>query len=56
MEYRTFSIGAVLDFEGKDVFEKRINEFAKKGWELHSVVPQISEGTVQNNILIFMRK
>jgi|GEM_PF-5826039 len=34
-------------------FEAILNQEAQDGWELHSVLPQVNNGTVTNNVAIF---
>ncbi|WP_374148404.1 DUF4177 domain-containing protein [Priestia megaterium] len=53
--YKTIKVRDLHDENPIHLFEALLNDHADEGWELHSLVPQIYEGSVDNNVAIFVR-
>ncbi|KQU22158.1 hypothetical protein ASG65_20800 [Bacillus sp. Leaf13] len=53
--YKVVKVGTLHDKNPIFAFESELNIEAQEGWELHSLVPQLDEGSVFNNIAIFVR-
>lgn len=53
--YKTIKVRDLHNDKPIEAFEVLLNEQADEGWELHSLVPQIYEGSVENNVAIFVR-
>ena len=54
--YKTVKYRELYDTNPIAEFEAFLNSETDGGWELHSVVPQISEGEVYCNVVIFKMK
>ncbi len=54
--YKAVKVRDLHDVNPINMFEALLNEEAQNGWELHSLVPQISEGSVHNNVAIFSKE
>lgn len=52
--YKTVNVSSLHGDEPTREFEKLVNRYANDGWELHSLIPQLNEGSVYNNIAVFV--
>ncbi|TMW72325.1 DUF4177 domain-containing protein [Alteribacter natronophilus] len=54
-QYKTVKVDELVFDRRRMEFETLLNEEAKEGWELHSVVPQVHNGSVDKNVAIFVK-
>ena len=53
--YKAIKVRDLHDDNPINLFEALLNDEAENGWELHSLVPQVYEGSTDNNVAIFVR-
>ncbi|PYZ95934.1 hypothetical protein CR205_16285 [Alteribacter lacisalsi] len=54
--YKTVKVDELVFDTRRLEFEALLNKEAKEGWELHSLVPQVHNGSVDKNVAIFVKE